>query len=169
VRDFVGFLLVGGMAAATVAATVQFIELQDRISHARDVVIQAEQENQAVPVDLGLDRLDFSAILHKPLRCYEPKSIIEFSPDYPEFALGTHQQGYVTIAFVVDASGLVQNPKVIAEQPKGFGFADAAMKVFPLWQFKPAERDGKSVSAESRIQVTFTGALPVIGVGSCDN
>jgi hypothetical protein len=64
---------------------------------------------------------------------------------------------------------LVQNPIVIAEQPKGFGFSSAAMKVFPLWNFRPQERDGKPISAESRIQVTFTGQPPVITVGSCDS
>lgn len=169
-RDLVGFVLVGIVMAATAILAWQFIEMDTAIARAREaVLLHEEEQSESVPVDLGLHRLNLSLLFYgKHPHCFDPKVLAEFSPDYPDYAQRIHQEGYVTISFTIDESGLVREPRVVDEGPKQFGFAAATMKVFPLWQFQPQLQSGRPIPSESRVQVTFTGELPVVVVGSCD-
>ena len=63
--------------------------------------------------------------------------------------------GYVDFEFTVTEEGKVGNPKVIAEEPKGYGFADSAMKVFPRWRFQPEIVDGKPVATQAFYRFSF--------------
>ncbi|HTJ62851.1 MAG TPA: energy transducer TonB [Alphaproteobacteria bacterium] len=64
-------------------------------------------------------------------------------------------EGYVDFEFTVTAEGKVENPKVTAEEPKGYGFADSATKVFPQWRFQPEMVDGKPVATQAFYRFTF--------------
>ena len=73
---------------------------------------------------------------------------------YPESALENNESGKVTVNFVVDANGKIQNAKVV----KGVSEAlDAeALRVIqnaPAWT--PAKQGGKNVPVTYSIPVTF--------------
>ena len=81
-RELSGFLLIAAITATTIALVPRFIAFDRDVARASKARIQgAEEESRSVPVDLGLGRPDFSAIFGKPVRCYEHKPVIAFSPD----------------------------------------------------------------------------------------
>jgi protein TonB len=82
-----------------------------------------------------------------------PVSIVQ--PTYPERADERQIEGYVDFEFTVQTDGTVANPKVTAEVPEGYGFANAALKVFPKWKFKPEEIDGKAVPTQAFYRFSF--------------
>ncbi len=63
--------------------------------------------------------------------------------------------GYVDFEVTITEDGKVDNPKVTAEEPTGYGFADSAMKAFPRWRFQPAVADGKPVATKAFYRFTF--------------
>jgi TonB family protein len=46
--------------------------------------------------------------------------------------------------------------KVIKEEPKGFGFGEAAIDAVKRWRFTPAKKGGKSVPMRVKIPIRFT-------------
>jgi len=64
-------------------------------------------------------------------------------------------EGYVDFEFTVTVDGKVGNPKITAEEPKGYGFAESALKVFPQWRFQPEIVDGKPVPTRAFYRFTF--------------
>ncbi len=74
---------------------------------------------------------------------------------YPWRAREADLNGYVDFDFTIGADGSVQNPVMLAEVPRGYGFATAAM-AFTGWKFMPRTIGGKAVPAAARIRVTFT-------------
>jgi protein TonB len=63
--------------------------------------------------------------------------------------------GVVDFEFTVEADGSVGDPKLIQEVPAGFGFADAAMAVFPQFKFKPRLVDGMPVAFPGTYRFNF--------------
>lgn len=85
----------------------------------------------------------------------EPFALTTIAPPYPRYAALNRIEGWVTIEFVVTASGLVSDARVVASQPPQV-FDDAALKGIRKWKFKPAMRDGQPVARRASQTLTFS-------------
>jgi protein TonB len=74
---------------------------------------------------------------------------------YPQMALRSGIEGRVFIELFVDKSGVVQRVAILREDPEGWGFGEAAVKVFSGRKGTPALLNGEPVSAHFRYPVTF--------------
>ena len=75
---------------------------------------------------------------------------------YPPIALKAGITGIVTVELFVDRNGLVQQVKMLKEDPEGYKFGEAAIKVFFGRRGTPAYANGEPVSARYRYPVRFT-------------
>lgn len=111
----------------------------------------------AVQLNSGLaggDNMDaifsLSDLDQKPRVMYQP------APQYPAALRSKKLKGTVTIIFVVDKRGRVQNPKV--QKTTHPGFNQNALKSVRQWKFEPAKKGGKAVSFRYRVPLTFLSA-----------
>lgn len=65
---------------------------------------------------------------------------------YPELANDMSVGGHVMLKCRIDSRGLVERCRVLAETPLGFRFGDAALRLTPMFRFRPA--------------MTITGPMP---------
>jgi len=63
--------------------------------------------------------------------------------------------GSVELALKVDATGQLQDLKLLSEQPPFIGFGDAAFDDMSKARFIPAFRDGKPVACEVKIPIYY--------------
>ena len=84
---------------------------------------------------------------------WRPVSIVR--PNYPGAAEDDQIQGYVDFEFVIQPDGSVGDPVITTELPEGYGLADAAVKVFPLWKFTPANVNGAPVPTKAFYRFSF--------------
>ena len=84
----------------------------------------------------------------------QPKVVRKIVPRYPYKAQGKGIEGKVLIGFTVDKEGHVQDPKVVNAEPKGV-FEKTALDTIVKYKFKPAIKDGKSVSSFVNVPITF--------------
>jgi TonB family protein len=94
-------------------------------------------------------------VAETPQVIINPKPITRTIPGYPERAEDRQIEGYVDFDFTIEPDGSVGNPKVVAEVPEGYGFANSAQKAFPQWKFAPKLINGKPTSAPAKIRVSF--------------
>ena len=85
-----------------------------------------------------------------------PRVLRKVDPKYPESARRAEREGLVEVEFIVGADGRATDIKVIREEPKGFGFGDAAIEAVNKWRFTPAKKDGQNVPMRVKIPVRFT-------------
>ncbi len=76
-------------------------------------------------------------------------------PIYPETARKSHKDGMVIVKVVVLEDGMVDQLKIMQEDPKQFGFGDAAMEAIRQWRYEPALKAGKPVAVYMMIHVDF--------------
>lgn len=69
----------------------------------------------------------------------------DFARYYPERALERGQEGRVNLACIVAADGRI-SCTVTSEDPTGWGFGDAAMRISRHFRMAPATRDGAATS-----------------------
>ena len=75
---------------------------------------------------------------------------------YPQLESGRVQvDGKVGLKMKIDATGNLQEIKVVSEEPPLLGFGDAALKDFKDAKFIPAFRDGKPVECEVTLPVFY--------------
>jgi len=74
---------------------------------------------------------------------------------YPPMAQRAGIEGRVILELFVDRYGVVQQVKILQEDPKDRGFGDAALKAFINKKGEPAIANGEAVSARYRWPVTF--------------
>jgi len=67
-------------------------------------------------------------------------------------------EGSVELELKVDATGRLQDLKLLSEQPEFLGFGDAAFEDISKARFIPAFRDGKPVTCVVKIPVYYKGA-----------
>ena len=79
-------------------------------------------------------------------------------PDFPQSARRRSVKGLVELEFVVDRRGQVQGIEVIAEQPSGWEFAQAARSAVSQWRFEPYRRDDEPVERRVRVEFAFDPA-----------
>jgi TonB family protein len=115
----------------------------------------ARQNGQpiAAPVSLPIvlsGRLSAPAAAGKitpPVALKRPRS------DYPMGMLWSHLRGDVTVDFIVDPKGAVQNASVkLSNNPD---FEDAALDAVRHWTFKPGTRDGTPAAMPMEVSVIF--------------
>ena len=75
-------------------------------------------------------------------------------PDYPPEAYRAHQQGWVEVAFTVDAEGRVTDAKVTGSEPTRV-FNSAALSAVRRWTFKPRMENGKAVPEQVTRRIQF--------------
>jgi protein TonB len=78
---------------------------------------------------------------------------------YPANALRNNLEGWVDVAFTVNADGTVGNVQVVGAQPRHV-FDSAAIEAIRRAKFSPALRDGVAVESQQhqRIQFSLGGA-----------
>jgi protein TonB len=85
---------------------------------------------------------------------FDEKAIVA-SLVYPQMALRSGIEGRVFIELFVDRVGIVQRVAILREEPEGWGFGEAAVKVFSGRKGTPALLNGEAVAARFRYPVTF--------------
>ncbi len=84
----------------------------------------------------------------RPLRKVDPK--------FPEAGRRAQREGVVDLECTIGVDGRAADIKVIKEEPKGFGFGEAAIEALKKWRFTPAKKGGESVPQRVRIPIRFT-------------
>ncbi len=83
----------------------------------------------------------------------------ELADVYPERALGLGKAGLVELSCTVAASGDLSGCRVAREDPQGWGFGSAAMKLTKRFRLVPRQLDGKPVDgALVNIPIRFSVA-----------
>ena len=84
-----------------------------------------------------------------------PRARTRVAPDFPTRARAQGLSGYVTLFFVVDVDGSVQDVYVIESSPEGV-FDDAAIQAVEQWEFDPGMNEGMPVAVRVRQTLNFT-------------
>ncbi len=74
-----------------------------------------------------------------------PQPSAQFPPAYPNEMRRAKVEGSVTLAFVVDESGRVEDPRV--EKSSHPEFERSALEAIRKWKFRPGRKDGQPVRA----------------------
>lgn len=82
-----------------------------------------------------------------------PRPLYQPDPDYSEPARAAKFQGTTSLSVVIDASGRVRDIRVT--DPLGLGLDDQAAAKVRSWKFEPAQRYGKPVNVQVRVEVEF--------------
>ena len=95
----------------------------------------------------------------RPLEGEKPARPVKvIPPQFPSNAEAGGVSGLVDFAFTLQPDGSMTDVKVIQEVPVCFGFARAALKVFPQWRFPPKLADGKPIAFSAAYRINFTAA-----------
>ena len=81
-------------------------------------------------------------------------ALVKVPPIYPIRASRRGIQGWVTVSFLVNANGLVDDIQVVAAKPKGV-FDQAVVKCISQWKFKPGTIDGQTVVTRVKTTLRF--------------
>ena len=84
----------------------------------------------------------------------KPRAVFQAAPSYPAELRGKKVDGVVTLIFIVDATGKVQNPKV--EKSSNPAFEKPALEAVRQWKFDPAVKGGARVDCRMRVPIRFT-------------
>lgn len=80
--------------------------------------------------------------------------LVVLPPQYPPGALMRGIRGHVTVSFVVDGNGLVEQVDVLEADPEGV-FEEAAVQAVQRWRFRPYRRDGQALRVMTRTRIVF--------------
>ncbi|MBK7876263.1 MAG: energy transducer TonB [Planctomycetes bacterium] len=83
----------------------------------------------------------------------KPRPIVQTSPTFPAEMRGKKVEGVVSVIFVVDASGKVENPRV--EKSSHAAFEAPALAAIRKWKFEPGLRAGQRVASKMRVSIRF--------------
>lgn len=75
-------------------------------------------------------------------------------PDFPARARSLGQSGFVTLSFVVDLDGTVQDVLVVESSPPGV-FDESAAEAVRSWTFQPGRDDGAPAAVRVRQTLKF--------------
>ncbi|MDE0840268.1 MAG: energy transducer TonB, partial [Kiritimatiellae bacterium] len=85
----------------------------------------------------------------------EPFPIRSANPIYPFRAKQRQIEGSVSLSFIVDAAGMVQDVAVTDSHPR-MVFDQSALKAVSQWRFKPGSKDGAAVRVRIHQTIRFT-------------
>ncbi len=77
---------------------------------------------------------------------------------YPPRAMEIGKSGKVVMECEVTVTGNVHHCAVVAEDPKGLDFGNAALSLANLFQMRPALRDGEAIESRVRVPISFSCA-----------
>lgn len=83
-----------------------------------------------------------------------PRPTERTPPVFPPRARSLGQSGHVTLSFVVDVDGSVQDVVVVESDPPGV-FDPAAVEAVRAWTFEPGRHDGAPVAVRVRQTLRF--------------
>ena len=86
----------------------------------------------------------------------QPRVLSKTEPKYPGQARRAQREGVVELECTVGVDGRASDIKVVKEDPKGFGFGDAAIEAVKRWRFTPAKRGNESVPKRVKIPIRFS-------------
>ena len=102
----------------------------------------------ATAEETGSDAFDV-ADLEKP-----PEAIAQIAPKYPQELVKARIEGRVTVVFLLDETGKVQDPRVDSStRPE---FEKPALEAIRKWRFRPGQREGQPVKTYLRQPFRFT-------------
>jgi periplasmic protein TonB len=95
----------------------------------------------------GLDALDIADLEKRP------ELIASVAPKYPAELRKARVEGRVTILFLLDENGQVQDPRIeTSSRPE---FEKPALEAVRRWRFKPGMKDGQAVRTFMRLPMRF--------------
>ena len=82
-----------------------------------------------------------------------PVPVRTVAPDVPSSFSRSGSVGLVTVNFVVDEKGNVQDPTIVKSSHAEL--EEPALTAIKKWRFKPAKKDGNAVSVHVTIPIKF--------------
>lgn len=82
-----------------------------------------------------------------------PEAVSQIAPNYPPELRKAKVEGVVTLVFVLDETGRVEEPRV--ENSTRPEFEKPALEAIRKWRFSPGEKDGQPVRTYIRIPMRF--------------
>lgn len=95
----------------------------------------------------GLDVFDIAELERRP------EAIAQVAPVYPAELRRARVEGAVTLVFLVDEEGRVQDPR--AESASHPEFERPALEAVRKWRFRPGMKDGEAVKTYLRLPMRF--------------
>ena len=99
--------------------------------------------------DMGATVMDENAVEDPP------RPTEQTPPSFPARARALGQSGWVTLSFVVDVDGSVQDVHVVESDPPEV-FDDAAIEAARTWRFEPGRDEGNPVAVRVRQTLRFS-------------
>jgi TonB family protein len=82
-----------------------------------------------------------------------PELIYTPEPDFSDEARKRHIEGMVVLSAIVTSKGETTDVRVLNGQ--GHGLDEKAVEAVRRWKFHPGSKDGKPVSVELKVEVSF--------------
>jgi protein TonB len=82
-----------------------------------------------------------------------PEPVSQVAPAYPAELRKAKVEGLVTLIFVLDESGRVEDPRV--ENSSRPEFEKPALEAIRKWRFSPGMKDGQAVRTYIRVPMRF--------------
>lgn len=82
-----------------------------------------------------------------------PEPVSQVAPTYPAELRKAKVEGVVTLIFVLDETGRVEDPRV--ENSSRSEFEKPALEAIRKWRFSPGEKDGQAVRTYIRVPMRF--------------
>jgi protein TonB len=98
---------------------------------------------------------DMSVVLDEGQVQNAPRARTRVAPEFPTRARAQGITGSVTLFFVVDVDGSVQDVYVVESIPAGV-FDEAAIEAVKQWEFDPGLHEGMPVAVRVRQTLTFS-------------
>ena len=126
--------------------------------------VKIDRDTQFAPDDSDIGDIPDADLEDRPIDAevevqvdQRPRTLSTPDPKYPATARRAEREGLVELQFIVGVDGRASDITVIKEEPKGFGFGDAAIEaVKKRWRFVPAKKGGESVPMRVKIPIRFT-------------
>jgi len=84
-----------------------------------------------------------------------PEITSQVNPEFPEIARRRIDSGEVQMQLLVGIDGRVEEVRVVAVEPEGFGLEQAAERAVRRWRFRPATADGVKVRMWFPVRIVF--------------
>lgn len=82
-----------------------------------------------------------------------PEAVLQVAPTYPAELRKAKVEGVVTLVFLLDETGRVEDPRV--ENSSRPEFEKPALEAIRKWRFRPGEKDGQPVRTYIRVPLRF--------------
>lgn len=158
VVSFVGFIsktvLVDGKSRIDVALSTNRNQLEEIVVVGYGPVKRAQQQAKPAPAHAPGEFLVVEAMPEFPGGYAELRKYLARNIRYPAEAMAARIQGKVYIAFTVNKSGYIRNPRVL--QGPGYGTDEEAIRLvtsMPPW--KPGKQNEMPVDVEYTLPISF--------------